>query len=220
MSEADRHPSFLQLDRIALGEDAPDWSLHLSNCAPCSAYLDRQRQPVKAPEWTRVPRPRILPFRWLPSLVAAGALGAVGLALVAIRASTPVTAAKGTPSVAVYVQRGDAIALWDGEQPLAPGDRLQLEIRPEGMPAVAVALRTPAGAWERLYQGRLTGVTGRIPESWRLDAAPGPETLGIALSRQPLSSAELVDVLDRGTRDVHVWTTVLAIRKRGDGDGR
>jgi hypothetical protein len=220
MSEADRHPSFLQLDRIALGADAPEWSSHVSACPRCSAYVNRQRQPVNAPEWTRIPRLRILPFRWLPSLAAAGAVASLALALFAVRASAPPTDAKGAPSVAVYVQRGDTIALWDGQQPLAPGDRLQLEIRPEGMPAVAVALRTPAGEWEPLYQGRLTAPTGRIPESWRLDATPGPETLGIALSHEPLSPGELIDVLDRGTRDVRVWTTVLALRKRLDGEGR
>jgi len=220
MAEAERHPSFLQLDRISLGVDPGEWREHVERCARCTRHLERLRLPVPVPGWVRTPTRRVLPFHWFFALATAAAAVAVVLLVVPRLQPSNGIATKGTPSVAVYVQRGEVISLWDGREPLAPGDRLQLEISPEGLRHVAVALRPASGSWQSLYRGELRGTSARVPESWRLDDAPGPESLGIALSQRPLSDAELSRALEGQVREARTWTTVLALPKMGPKGGR
>ena len=105
------HPSFLQLDRFTLGSGDVEISEHLRDCQPCNAHFGRCALPVAVPAWARElekPRGR----KWLWSALALTSLAA--LPLVMLRSSQPLVTAKGSPSVAVYLRRGEQVSLWDG----------------------------------------------------------------------------------------------------------
>ncbi len=212
----DPHPSYLQLDRIALGAVARDWELHVKTCARCARYLQRQQQPISVPAWVhKIPNDEpALPRRQRLFLFAMAAAAALVVAVVTPRVLAPsATSEKGTPAIAVYVKRGDAVSLWDGRTPLASNDRLQLEVKPEGLRHLAVALRPVSGPWQLLYRSEVAGNETRVPESWRLDEEPGPETLGIALSSEPISDSQLMPILERQVRERGIWTTLLVLPK-------
>ncbi|MFP2924478.1 hypothetical protein ACLESO_04535 [Pyxidicoccus sp. 3LG] len=48
-----RHPSFLELDRAALGLRSPSLEQHLQACSECVAYLGRVTQAEPVPAWAR-----------------------------------------------------------------------------------------------------------------------------------------------------------------------
>jgi hypothetical protein len=203
------HPSFLDLDRLALGEASPDVRAHAARCAACAAHVERMRAAPPLPEWARaVALPRTprgagrFRLRWLSGLVAAGAAAAAAVVFVVPAEKALYVAPKGMPSVALYVLRDDRAALWNGTDPLRAGDRIRLKVAPEGYGWLAVSAMTPGGSRGLLHQARIDpGAEYLLPESWRLDAAPGPERLHIALDVQEVDPARAA------------WSTTLEIPK-------
>jgi hypothetical protein len=55
------HPSYLQLDRLALGEGSPEVAAHAEACSVCGAHLGRLLLPVAMPREL----PRAKSRRWL-----------------------------------------------------------------------------------------------------------------------------------------------------------
>jgi hypothetical protein len=193
------HPSFLQLDRFALGLPEP----HIADCAECRAHVERCRAAVQVPA-----PPKAYPWRWLLALPVAALL-----AVVIVRQNGDSIAAKGAPSVAVYVKHAAAVSLWDGQARVAAGDALQLKVAPSGFPRVTVASVEPAGMVE-LFAGQISprGET-TLPRSWTIDGAPGPEVLLVIFSRAPLSSPDLRAARDDLPRTRQMWATRMEFWK-------
>ena len=50
----DGHPSFLELDRLALDVDVPESvRVHVEGCAECAAYVSQLQQPLPVPGWVK-----------------------------------------------------------------------------------------------------------------------------------------------------------------------
>lgn len=218
------HPSFRELDLVALGEERPGVRQHLASCATCTAHVEALGRPEVLPVWEKVPR-RTLWRGWLPALGAAAAgilaaavilpggefRGAEGVprdrvadrvpphrASVGGRGAQPTeqsgpsnragwVAAKGSPSVGVYVKRGNQLGLWDGESPVLPGDRLRIRISPRGFTHVALASRTPDGRLHPLFDGAVGEAEEfLVPGSWEIDDQGGQEELVIGLDHGPV----------------------------------
>ena len=144
------HPSFLELDRTALGMASAEATAHVEGCSACAAYLDRVRQRLPVPQWvgSLQPKPSERRPRWF-SMGLVAALATTATVIIAVRvqsdhilpadhhAGSGVTA-KGMPSIALYVKRGDHVSLWDGQSSLASGDSLRLKVTPEGFSFVSV----------------------------------------------------------------------------------
>ena len=181
------HPSFRELDRIALGDDLPLVRRHASACDACSAYLGT---PAAPPTMAPLAPP---PRRWrLPrlALIGAPAVAALAVAAALVLPSAPKEpwiATKGAPSIAIFVKRGATMALWDGASPFQPGDRIRLRIAPHGFTHAAVAVFDPlTGGWSTLFEGEVGGEEKLIPGSWEVDAAPETERLLVALDAGPV----------------------------------
>lgn len=213
------HPSFLELDRHALGVGVPATADHVTGCSQCQAHLQKLEQQLPVPAWAHdVSRSRR--FRWLgaPQLVALGACAAAVAVAVAVLPRPHAEGeigVKGNPSVAVYIKRGERVSLWDGRSPLRAGDSVQLKVAPEGFRRVVVA-SIEGGAAKELYAGPVAARDATLlPESWTLDAAPGPEALLVVFSNTPLSPDELNSALARLPRTRELWTTRLPLTKMG-----
>ena len=181
------HPSFLELDRAALGIDvASATHTHLSTCERCRVHVERLAPQEAPPAWVRdLARVRRSRRPWLFGGGLALA-AAVILLLFARRDADPdasFTTVKGGPSVAVHVKRGDAVFLWDGLDPVSPGDQLRLEIAATGYQRLQVF----AAGGVPLYDAPISAGSTLLPTAWEVDAQPDAETLTIVLtgSHQP-----------------------------------
>jgi hypothetical protein len=200
------HPSFLELDRLALGDGTSASRSHVEACDVCSAHLARVREAAMVPEWARdaaeARRLRWPRFRWLGSLAVACAAAASAIVFVVPEQPTAYLAPKGMPSVAVYVSRDGRTMLWNGSEALRPGDRIRLKIAPEGYGWVAVSARAASGAFSVLHRAQIDPAGEYLlPESFRLDDAAGPEQIHIALDARPVDPASAA------------WSTTLEIPK-------
>jgi hypothetical protein len=217
------HPSFLRLDRFALGVADAEVSSHLEACAACRGHLGRLEQPVPVPAWAReLGEKRRTPI-WrrllAPGLVAVAALG--GLLLVALPRTQeePWDGRKGAPSVGVYVEREGRVFLWDGQQQLQPGDRIALKVAPEGFTRVTVAALDHGAAVE-LYAGAVEASgESTLARSFRLDAEPGDETLLVLFSRAPLPPKELEAAFAQPPRSRARWGVKLRLPKSAGRSG-
>jgi len=180
------HPSFRELDRIALGDDLPLAHRHASACDACAAYLGshpapHMTAPLAAPRRRRLPR---------LALIGAPALAAAAVAVALLLPSPPKepwVATKGAPSVSLFVMRGATLSRWDGSAPFQPGDRIRLRVAPQGFTHVAVAAFDPlTKTWVPLFEGEVAGDEKLLPGSWELDAAPGSERILVALDTGPV----------------------------------
>ncbi|MGC4120954.1 MAG: hypothetical protein QM765_41540 [Myxococcales bacterium] len=217
MTAPGAHPSFLELDRAALGSIGEPLRQHLESCQACRSHVERVQQPLPVPAWIReeATRPK---RRWLPSL--AGSLAALATAAVAFfvlwsgPVSKPEVQIKGQAAVALFVKRGEQVRLWDGRSPVRPGDLLRLKVVPEGLGQVLVAVPTPDGGLSALYQGVIaTREETLLPESWRVDDSAGPEVLAIALSAERIDVGTLKQALEQTAPRADLWTTVLSLQK-------
>jgi len=212
------HPSLLALDRFSVDRQDPAVAAHVATCARCSGHLQRVAAPPPEPPWLRGlerrggKRLRAISWwhRW--SLVCAGVLTIGGGALL-LRSREPLDAgAKGMPSIAVYIKRGDAVSLWDGRSAVHAGDAVQLKVAATGYARVTVAA-AGGGELTELYSGPAAR-DGLLPRSWTVDDAPGPEILLVAFSQTPLSKDRQEAALAALPRTPEVWATRLELSKK------
>jgi hypothetical protein len=224
----DRHPSYLELDRHALGAAAAQTTAHVAGCERCRLYVESVPNAGELPAWlaaapsprrarhdrlararNRAPRPR----RWA---LAVGGLAAAAALLFAVLRPVPRDDAydgvKGTPSVGVYVLRAGRVGLWDGT-PLVAGDRIRLEVTPEQFRRVSVFSLDRDERPRGLYTGVVNPhARSMLPKAWQLDAAPGPEQLAIFFSDMEIS-APAAEVLLEAHDPRQIWLLRLSLPK-------
>jgi hypothetical protein len=237
------HPSFLALDRAALGSRTATLSQHLSECERCRAHVDWIAGAAAAPEMPRLARvaaPRH-PLRRRPAvrawLSAATAAAAVAVAVVALvgrgdrdqlgaghRAAPAARevgfdTSKGARAVGVYVLRGRRTFLWNGSEPIAPGDTIRLKLVPERMTQVHVFSTGGAGG-DLVLLHRADIAPHRddlLDTAWRVDGAGDREVLIVVLSARPLSPAAAEAAARSGGMGDDIWVTRLVLPKRPAG---
>lgn len=211
------HPSYLALDSLALGASDAATAAHVSSCGRCSTYL-AELQPSPMPERVRQleqeRRPGWLSGIRLPHLAAVCAAAVLAAIVLPGVFRHQDLAAKGSPSVAVYVKHGASVSLWDGRAPVSPGDGLQLKVAPAGFSRVTVASVAAAKVVELIASEINPRGETTLPRSWTLDAEPGPEVLLIVFSRAPLSPADLRAARDDLPRTRRLWSTRVELFKR------
>ncbi len=192
------HPSYLALDRHALGVTSPEIEAHLRECERCRAHFDTLAQPLPEPEWLETTVGSRRSYLWIPAvaLLAAGVLAFVRIA----PETTPYIGTKGEPVVSVYVLHDGVVVPWEGE-PIAVGDSLRLGVRPEGYDHVSVRSGDAV-----LYADALDG-SGEIllPRSWRVDDEGSHESLVVVLDDEPI---------DDGPPASDSWQTTLTLPKQ------
>ncbi len=181
------HPSYLALDRLALGADASAdeaCRAHVLGCGLCRRHVEALAARPALPERLRaVPRPK----RWLGGFsLALGALASLAVFWVVARDADDIRT-KGSATVAVFVKRGEEVFMWDNRSPLRTGDRVQLSIEPASMRFVYVR----DGEGRPMYDGPLENGVTTLPLSWRVEGAGEAERLVVVLSRLPLSEEAL-----------------------------
>ncbi len=224
MTAPPRHPSFLELDRAALGLRSAELDQHVETCARCGAYLARvmtRSEPI--PAWARTPPTpdtRVGGWRaWLPRawpVLATAAVAAV-LAVVVVVPESPgrdgpaYIGSKSVPAVAVYIKRGEQVFVWDGRAPLVPEDLIRLKVASTEHGYVTVA---GAPEWAVLFAGPLSAeAETALPTSWRVDAAGSEEVLRVIFSTEPLPADETVRLFSEAPRTDNLWTTELRLPK-------
>ena len=239
------HPSFLALDRAALGSRTAALSRHLSECDRCRAHVDWIAGAAAAPEMPRLERvaaPRSRPLRrrramraWLSAATAAAAVAVAVVALVgrgdrdergASRSAAPAAGearfdtSKGARAVGVYVLRGRRTFLWNGSEPIAPGDTIRLKLVPEQMTQVHV-FSTGGAAGPLILLHRADIAPDRddlLDTAWRVDGAGDREVLIVVLSARPLSPAAAEAAARSGGMGDDIWVARLVLPKRPAGD--
>jgi hypothetical protein len=217
------HPSFLALDRAALGDMPEEVRAHLASCPRCAGHVDALGRPPPVPSWAvalahEPPRTASLLARLAPWGVAALAAG-LALVLWVPRATETLPApraglrSKGSPAVALYVKTGDAVRLWDGEAPVAEGDLLRLKVMPEGFRWLTVAA-ADGGSWQVLHEGPVPerGET-LLPTSWRVEPGEQPEQLLVVLSHAPVPASSLAPLHEEPARTEALWVLPLTLSK-------
>jgi hypothetical protein len=191
------HPSYLALDRAALGSAAHELTEHLAACETCRRYVEALGQapplselsPIRAGIAQKSRNTRRA--RWLG---AGSALAAAACLLLfvtrkppSVDQPAPYVGAKGLSSVWIYVKRGSATKLWDGKQPLTGGDRLRIKVDPAGYRRVDVYSVKDPEAPELLYSGSITpSQSVTLPDAWEIDSEPGAERLFVVFSNEPV----------------------------------
>jgi hypothetical protein len=232
---AAQHPSYLALDRAALGSRTAALSRHLAECERCRAHVDRIAEPVAVPGAVELDRPgrraveRRQPARrgWLNGLAAAATAAVLLVALLIGRdrdepprpadtpAETGFDTAKGGRAVGVYVLRGRHTFLWNGNEPVEPGDSIRLKLVPEGMTQVHVF--SPSGARELalLHRARIAPDRDALLDAaWRVDGVGEREVLIVVLSAESLSLARAQAAAREGGMGEDVWVARLVLPKR------
>ena len=175
------HPSFFELDQLALSADEARLS-SLKECAQCLAYISEQQRALPVPAWVReLDKPKrlsLLRRRWRTFLIS-GALATTAL-LMAVhheqRAEHDFE--KGAPTVALLIKHGEQVRRWNGKDAVEAGDSLMLEVSAAGFHHICVDSLSGSSSTE-LYRGELQGERSLLPQSYRVDAEPGPERLRI-----------------------------------------
>jgi hypothetical protein len=230
MTDPSTHPSFLELDRAALGAGAPETAHHVKDCARCQSYARTVQTPPPLVPWIAELQAKGTPGRMPPLLwLMGGGLAFAVLLVAGLRlwpaAPTPddlqvrpLVASKGGPTVAVYIKREERVSLWDGRSPIRVGDRIQLEVAPGGFSRLTLA--SLGDEPELLYAGPIEPThPAMLPVSFLVDGNSGAERLALGLSRQALTAEALVTAAAAHRRDASLWTTELVLTKetpRGD----
>lgn len=193
-----QHPSFLALDRAALGAPSSEVTKHLTGCDECRRYVQELSQPPRAAELSRIRADvarndrRAVRVRWLAAASTLAAAACLLLFAARIRphdSEQPASyvGAKGFSSVWIYVKRGSTTQLWDGKQSIAGGDRLRIKVDPAGYRHVEVYSAKAAEAPELLYSGSVTPTQSiTLPDAWEIDQEPGAERLFVVFSSGPV----------------------------------
>lgn len=230
------HPSFLELDRHALGAGGADTAAHVASCETCRGHLRLLEAPAEVPAWAarldaRAPRrfgwPAALRLRTAGLAVAAFACAfvlwtAVGHVRPHITAvdGDPYVGTKGGPQLWLYVKRGDRIEIWNGVDPVRPGDLLRLKVQPDRYPHISVFGRDNApNAYAKLYDAPVPDDrTAPLPFAWKVDGQPGDETLLIVLGPGAVTADEAASFLAHGDGGRH-WVRRLVLAKTVSRDG-
>jgi hypothetical protein len=217
------HPSFLELERHALGAARSDVGAHLAACAACRERLPRVDASA-VPTWARALGPRRrgwgarLAGAWsVPRALLVGGAAFAGVAALWVGGAhaprdrgasvvAPETATKGAPDVRLFIKRGERVEPWDGSEPVVAGDLLRLEVRPEGFPHISVFEVARDDTYARIYDAAIAprGATA-LPTAWRVDATPGTETLLVVLGPDAISPAEAGALVAHPERGRHWW---------------
>ncbi|MDB4979641.1 MAG: hypothetical protein JWM82_393 [Myxococcales bacterium] len=216
---SDTHPSFLALDRHALGATTPNLAAHLGTCLTCAAYVAAAPSVSPVPAWARDVEPRrtswLTPLRWFGFAAAVAGVALLGVGVSRTRAPTgDYVGTKGGPGVSLFIKRGDDVHVWNGKEPVVAGDLLRLQVQGAGFAHVDVfeAVPEPPG-YARLYEGPLAGKqTLSLPSAWEVDARPGDETLVVVLGAEAIAPSD-VAVSSRGDDPKH-WVRRLVLSKR------
>lgn len=211
------HPSFLELDRLALGH-GPEAEAHphVRGCAECQAHLARLAQPVSMPDWARTlgaPTPRSLFSAWrLPSFAAAAVMVLLAVILVPrVREDRPAWSAKGLPGVVVHFKRGETVSVLGPTERLRPGDAIRLELNAEGFAHYTVLSGSDSG-WNVLARGTLEQGRRVLPQTWRVDGVE-PEQLRVVFSRPALSEEKVIAAAEATAQGEEVYTLPLVLEK-------
>ena len=238
------HPSFLELDRLALDAPAsPDTRAHVAACPVCQQHLASLAPPRDLTELPAIRRRARAAsttttttknrLRWAaPALAAAAALALFVMARPPARvepeASVPqqqegFTTVKGGASVLLHIKRGERVFVWDGAEPVMPGDKLRLEVAADGFTHVAV-LAEPVQGGARgaapavLYSAPIDPAQPvALPKAWEVDDTPGDESLIVVLSSSPLEGGAALEAARGGATprdDDDRWTRRLVLPKR------
>ncbi len=193
-SPAGNHPSYLALDRAALGDRTLELEAHLASCTTCRQYLEGLEHPHATMSFAdveqRIQRMRSATRRrWWAAVPLAAAACALLFALSpkppAAEEPTLYVAAKGLPTVWIYVKRGATTQLWDGKSALHGGDRIRLKVDADGFRHVEVYSVPASNQATQLYAGKLLpGQVTTLPDAWEIDAEPGSERIVVVLSDQ------------------------------------
>lgn len=198
------HPSFLALDRHALGDPTPTVTSHLDTCAVCRAHVEAVMVaapiPARVLELRPTPAPRWFELRWLQVLVPLVATAVLAVVLIN-RAPDDDMRAKGSPTAVAWVKRGDEVSAWTGA-PLVPGDAVRFQVVLEHFTRVTVIDATSKTV---LYEAVVTKET--TTPAWTLDAAPGGDVVWVVLSNEAVTPA-IVDTCD----GVAVWCRRFELR--------
>lgn len=215
------HPSFLALDRHALGEPTADVILHVAGCAECRAHVEAARvaSPIPAQLLDLVPTP-VPRFRWwrspwvrrgIPLAIACaipiyvGAYVGVGQYVAKrerpVHRRPPVVDVKGAPTAAAWVKHGDTVTLWRGT-PLEPGDAVRFQVVLEHFTRVTVIDATSKTV---LYEAVVTKEA--TTPAWTLDASPGGDVVWVVLSNEAVTPA-IIETCD----GVSVWCRRFDLR--------
>jgi hypothetical protein len=226
------HPSFLELDRHALGVVRADVAAHVTSCESCQARLAHPGPAPEIPAWARQLAPRRGSWFSWPALTRTRALAFAVTALACAAlvwtaggnfitrlagsgATEDYVGTKGGPSLWLYVKRGDRVALWNGSDPVMPGDLLQLKVQPDRFTHINVfaANKTP-GAYTTLYDATIaSGQPTTLPSSFRVDAESGDEALLVVLGPESISPGEVATVLARDKG--RYWSHRFVLPKAG-----
>jgi hypothetical protein len=230
------HPSFLELDRHALGAGRPETASHLAGCDSCRAHVAPVESAADVPAWAlrleaRPPRfawpatMRLRRFGWGVTAFACVlavwiAVGQPGKRATSIDGAGPYVGTKGGPVLWLHVKRGDRVEIWNGSEPIHPGDLLRLTVQPDRYRHISVfgADRTP-NAYTRLYDAAVAaGQATALPFSWKVDAQPGNETLVVVLGSESVSPDQVPKILAH-TDESRQWSRRLVLSKATSGDG-
>jgi hypothetical protein len=215
----EQHPSYLELDRHALGAATqPATVAHVAECARCRHYLASALPAGEPPRWLDASLRPLSAARRTRRWALAGASLAAAAALLLVLLGRGVEESeydgiKGAPAVGVYVLREGNVRLWDGA-PLQSGDRIRLEVAPEQFRRVSVFSLSEGKQPRSLFTGAVTpGARQVLPKAWQIDAAPTPEQLAVFFSDTEIS-AQAAEVLLRARDPREVWLVQLALPKR------
>ena len=224
------HPSFLELDRHALGAGRADTAAHVASCEACRVHLQAVEAPAEVPAWTarleaRAPRrfgwPAALRVRTAGLAVAAFACAfvlwlAVGHVGPRATAVDPYVGTKGGPELWLYVKRGDRVEIWNGVDPVRPGDLLRLKVQPDRYPHISVFGRDKApNGYAKLYDAPVPDDrAAALPFAWKVDGQLGDETLLIVLGPGAVTADEAASFLAHGDGGRH-WVRRLVLAKTG-----
>ncbi len=213
------HPSALTLDRFVIDERPESVGTHVAACAACAAFVAERRawstERLPPGLGARLPMARARRLAWPLVLLPAAACAALLLVLSAGGEDSDPVRAKAAPAIAVYIKREAKVLLWDGRSPLHAGDRVQLEVAPEGYGFVAIATRAGETLTWLHHRSVTTSAGGKsmLPFSMSVDADGDREWLAIVLSREARHETELAADVAARRRDAHVWVSILELDK-------
>lgn len=194
------HPSFFALDAYGVDPRPGDVEVHLRSCQQCQAHVAAVRVPAPFPaalEGLKVASARRPWWRGL----ALGFATAVVLLTVGplVTQEPPATTAKGSPSAALWLNRGGKVIAWSG-QDIVAGDAVRIEVAPAGLTHVTV-FDEHAGLV--LYEAQVPDGAPTLTPAWAFDGQSASESIRVVLSRGPVSLDALSSPLCATDAELH-----------------